>query len=60
MWSLVFIAVGIKGVLAVPVSLHPTMEECFNAREVVMDELPKPKINYETVCVRTDLNGKET
>ena len=60
MWALVGIVVGIAGAQAVPVSLHSTMEECFVAREVLMDELPKPKINYESVCVRTDLNGEET
>ena len=60
MWFLVGIAVGIGGAQAVPVSLYKTMEECFAAREVFMEELPKPKMNYEVVCIRTDLNGKET
>ena len=60
MWFLVGIAVGIGGAQAVPVSLHKSMDECFRAREVFMEELPKPKMNYEVVCVRTDLNGEET
>ena len=60
MWFLVGIAVGIGGAQAVPVSLHKSMDECFRAREVFMEELPKPKMNYEVVCIRTDLNGKET
>ena len=60
MWFLVGIVVGIGGAQAVPVSLYKTMEECFLAREVFMEELPKPKMNYEVVCIRTDLNGKET
>ena len=60
MWALVGVVVGMAGAQAVPVSIHATMDECFRAREVFMEELPKPKMNYEVVCVRTDLNGKET
>ena len=60
MWALVGVVVGMAGAQAVPVSIHATMEQCFTAREVFMEELPKPKMNYEVVCVRTDLNGKET
>ena len=60
MWFLVGIVVGMAGAQAVPVSIHATMDECFAAREVFMEELPKPKMNYEVVCIRTDLNGEET
>ena len=60
MWALVGVVVGMAGAQAVPVSIHATMEQCFSAREVFMEELPKPKMNYEVVCVRTDLNGEET
>ena len=60
MWALVGVVVGMAGAQAVPVSIHATMDECFSAREVFMEELPKPKMNYEVVCVRTDLNGEET
>jgi hypothetical protein len=60
MWALVGVVVGMAGAQAVPVSIHATMEQCFTAREVFMEELPKPKMNYEVVCIRTDLNGEET
>ena len=31
-----------------------TMAECFEAREHFINTAPKPKINYEAVCVQTD------
>ena len=37
-----------------PTSFHETMEECFKAREVVVQSAPQPKINYEAVCIQTD------
>lgn len=33
---------------------YPSMDECFKAREHFMDTGPKPKINYESVCIKTD------
>lgn len=60
MWALVGVVVGLAGAQAVPISLHGSMAECFEAREELSATLPKPKMNYETVCVQTDLNGKET
>ena len=55
MWVLVAIMLTAKGVGVQPVSPYKTMEECFDAREQYMFPMPKPKINYEMVCVRTDL-----
>ena len=60
MWALVGVIVGMFGAQAVPISLHNSMDKCFEAREDYLAQLPKPKINYEVVCVSTDLNGKET
>ena len=58
MWVLVGILLTVEGVHAKPFSLHATMEQCFEAREAQLLALPKPKINYEIVCIRTDLfNG---
>ena len=31
-----------------------SMEVCFEAREVIMNTAPQPKINYEAVCIATD------
>jgi len=55
MWALIGVMLAAKGVAVQPISLHETMEECFAAREMVMTQMPKPKVNYETVCVRTDV-----
>ena len=55
MWALIGVMLATQGVAVQPISLHDTMEECFEAREQIMLVMPKPKINYEAVCVRTDL-----
>ena len=39
-----------------PQGPFPTMEVCFEAREVALSTAPKPKINYEAVCIQTDHN----
>jgi len=35
----------------------PTMEVCFEERESILSTLPKPKINYEAVCIQTNKVG---
>lgn len=55
MWVLVAVLLSAKGVAVQPISLYNTMEECFAGREEFMLPMPKPKVNYEFVCVRTDL-----
>lgn len=55
MWVLVAVMLTAQGVGVQPVSPYKTMEECFDAREVYMQRMPQPKVNYEMVCVRTDL-----
>ena len=55
MWALVAILLSNKGVGVQPVNLHDSMEDCFMAREVMMTAMPKPKLNYELVCIRTDV-----
>jgi len=31
-----------------------SMEVCFEERESILNTFPKPKINYEAVCIHTD------
>lgn len=38
--------------------LHATIEDCFEAREVTLSTAPKPKINYEAICIQTDQAGE--
>lgn len=37
-----------------PNGVFPTMEACFEAREVFMLSAPQPKMNYEAVCIQTN------
>jgi len=55
MWVLVAVLLANQGVAAQPIDIYKSMEDCFRARESVIDLMPKPKVNYELICVRTDL-----
>lgn len=55
MWILFVILVQPTQFSAGPASFHATMNECFEAREYFIQSAPKPKINYEAVCVQTDV-----
>lgn len=57
MWMLFVILLNPTGYNTMYLGIHPTMEDCFAQREQLMDTAPKPKINYEAVCVRTDITG---
>jgi hypothetical protein len=37
-----------------------SMGDCFAAREYFLATAPQPKINYEAVCIQTDVKGKQT
>ena len=37
-----------------PQGVYPMMADCFEARDFFMATAPKPKINYEAICVQTD------
>jgi len=39
---------------------YMSLEECFKARDFLMEQAPKPKVNYESVCIKTDVFGKRT
>jgi len=48
------IIITAEGYGTMPQGPFATMDECFEARQYFMDTAPKPKINYEAVCVQTD------
>ncbi len=54
MWMLFLIVLETDRYLVSPNGPYPTMEACFEAREVVMQTAPQPKINYEAICIQTD------
>jgi hypothetical protein len=56
MWVLFVILLEADKYLVAPQGIYPSMTDCFEAREFVMQTAPQPKINYEAVCVQTDHN----
>ena len=54
MWMLFVIVLQTDSYVVAPQGPFATMEDCFKAREYVMETAPKPKINYEAVCVHTN------
>jgi len=57
MWMLFLIVLQTDSYMVSPQGPFATMEDCFKAREYVMVTAPKPKINYEAVCIQTDKVG---
>lgn len=53
-WILFIIVLEADRYYVQPNSFYPTMDKCFEARDVFMATAPQPKINYEAVCVQTD------
>jgi len=56
MWILFVILLEADRYMVAPRGVYPTMEVCFEARDVIMSTAPQPKINYEAVCIQTDHN----
>jgi len=38
---------------AEPVAAYSNMDECFEARELLVLELGRPVVNYQAVCIQT-------
>lgn len=58
MWFLFVIGIS-NGMWAVTTNgPYPNMAKCFKVREALLETYPKPKIDYEAVCVRSssDIN----
>jgi len=53
-WVLFIIIMGEGQYYVQPNSIYSSMAECFGARELFIKTAPKPKINYEAVCLQTD------
>jgi len=56
MWMLFLIILESDRYLVSHQGPFPTMEVCFEAREYTLSTAPKPKINYEAICIQTDHN----
>ena len=57
MWMLFVIMLEADRYYVAPQGPFPSMEVCFEARDYFMGTAPKPKINYEAVCIQTDKVG---
>lgn len=52
-WVLFFIGLTGNQYHVQPMGIFPDMTTCFEAREVIMRSAPKPKVNYEAICIAT-------
>lgn len=54
MWMLVAV-IMIDGQLRfMALTAHTSVAECYASREYFIATAPKPKINYEAICIKTD------
>ena len=60
MWLLFAILIQTDGYAVFPQGPFMTMDDCFEAREHFINTAPKPKMNYEAVCIQTDVTGDQT
>ena len=60
MWLLFAILIQTDGYAVYPQGPFMTMNDCFEAREHFINTAPKPKMNYEAVCIQTDVTTDAT
>ena len=60
MWLLFAILIQTDGYAVYPQGPFATMDKCFEAREYFMATAPQPKINYDAICIQTDVTGNAT
>lgn len=53
-WVLFAILIQDGGYGVMPQGPYLTMEDCFEARDFFLATAPKPKINYDAICIPTD------
>ena len=57
MWVLFVILLEADRYIVAPQGIFPSMDDCFEAREAIVQSAPQPKINYEAICIQTDKLG---
>lgn len=60
MWMLFTILLTTEGYYTHTQGPFTTMDDCFEARDYIIATGPKPKINYEAVCVQMEKSDKAT
>jgi hypothetical protein len=53
-WVLFVLLLEAERYYVMPQGHYMTMEECFKAREAVMQSAPQPKMNYDAICIQTN------
>ena len=53
-WVLFVLLLEAERYYVVPQGHYMTMEKCFEAREIVMQSAPQPKMNYDAICIQTN------
>ena len=60
MWLLFAILIQGDAYAVFPQGPFMTMDDCFKAREHFIETAPKPRINYEAVCIQTNITGNQS
>jgi len=53
-WILVGLLVQASQIYVRPIALHESMDGCMAHREYVVEQIGRPIVNYQVVCVQTD------
>jgi len=56
-WILVYITMSASTPDINAFAEYDTMEECFHERDVLVEALGRPIVNYQAVCVQADGQG---
>ena len=54
MWVLFVILLEADRYYVSPNGIYTSMNDCFEAREYVMQTAPQPKMNYDAICIQTN------
>ena len=53
-WVLFVLLLEAERYYVMPQGHYMTMEECFGARDFFIATAPKPKMNYDAICIQTN------
>ena len=53
-WILIGLLVQASQIYVKPIALHESMADCMTHREVVVEQIGRPIVNYQVVCIQTD------
>lgn len=53
-WVLMLIAVESDTFYFRAMGIHPRMDDCLGARAALIEEIGRPIVNYQALCIMTD------